>query len=196
MHKRQERVQSAARLLTIARHLYVGKPGKHGFVGYDLRKAMVYAKRALMFEPSCYEALILAGHIVGELDESEEGLRRALDYYLRARRVCPSDPDSYGSEARALGDVGQAELAEQPARKAWRLTLDDPSADDFDLEVACIELRDILVAQKKWEAASRVLEAGLIRVPGSDWLRRVLELTHKKIDWEESTASSLLKRVK
>jgi hypothetical protein len=51
------------------------------------------------------------------------------------------------------------------------LTVDDPSADDFDLEVACIELRDILVAQKKWKAASRILEAGLKRVPGSDWLR-------------------------
>jgi Flp pilus assembly protein TadD len=97
--------------------------------------------------------LILAGHIVGELDESEEGLGRALDYYDKANRVSPVDPDAYACEARVLFDAGKTELAEQPARKAWCLTLDDPSADDFEVEFACIELRDILVTQKKWKAA-------------------------------------------
>ena len=102
-----------------------------------------------MLEPSYHEALILAGHIVEELDKSEEGFGHVLEYYEKAKRVKPADPHAYASEARTFFDAGKAELAEQPAPKAWSLTLDDPSADDFQVEVACIELRNILVAQRK-----------------------------------------------
>ena len=152
-----------------------------------------------MLNPNSYEALILAGNIIRELDDSEEGLRSAIANYDRAISIEPKRPDAYDSKGTALFDAEDFAAAAAPAWKAWRLTLADPSADAFDIETTTLYLRDILAKLGHWNSARRVVDRALDRVPGNPSLLRLLELTKKHIEWapsEDPLAARRLRRVK
>jgi tetratricopeptide (TPR) repeat protein len=201
MRQRSESVRQARaeRYLERARELYIGKPGETGFVGYDLRKALINATRALMLSPNSYDALVLTGNIISDLDESEDGLRSALTHYDRAISLNPARADAYDAKAMALFDAQDFTSAVAPAWKAWRLTLADSSADGFDIETTTVYLRDTLAKLRHWNSARKVLEKALDRVPESPWLLRLLELTKKRIEWapsEDAPPTKRLRRVK
>jgi hypothetical protein len=69
-------------------------------------------------------------------------------------------------------------------------------ADAFDIEIATVELRDILVRLKKWKSAEAVIRRSMYRLPGSEWLGRILDLTQRKIEWEPPEEPRRLQRVK
>jgi tetratricopeptide (TPR) repeat protein len=189
----------AERYLKRARELYIGKPGETGFVKYDLHKALINVKRALMLTPKSYDSLVLIGNIIGELDESEDGLRTVIGYYDKAISLQPENPDAHGAKAAACFDAQEFTMAVTPAWKAWRLTIRDPNADEFDVKVAGVYLRDTLVKLGKWKTACTVLERALKRVPGDDWLVRMLDLTKKGIEWappDDPGPPKRLRRVK
>lgn len=199
MHVRIANQARCERYLSRARELYIGRPGATGFVDYDLRRAQINIRRALMLDPNSYEALILAGEIAGELDESEQGLQAALSYYDRSMSLEPERPDAYEAKATALSDAQQYEAALAPARKAWRLTLGDQASDPFDVETTTVCLRDILVKLGRWDSACRVLKQGLARVPGSSWLLHLMDLTRRHIEWappEDAGQTKRLRRVR
>jgi tetratricopeptide (TPR) repeat protein len=172
----------AERYIARARELYVGAPGETGFVNYDLSKALINAKRAIILDPNNYAALVLLGKIVGEQDESENGLRTALDYYDKAISVNPNIPDAYQAKGIALFDAQKFRLALEPNWRAWRLTRSDPNSIPFDIEVASIYLRDTLVKLGRWRFARNVLESALGQIPDSPPLLRLLDLTIKHIE--------------
>jgi tetratricopeptide (TPR) repeat protein len=201
MRQRSESVRQARaeRYLERARELYVGKPGETGFVGYDLGKALINARRALMLNQNSYDTLVLIGKILGELNESEDGLRSAVEYFNNATLLEPNRPDAYDAKASALIGAEEFRLAVAPAWKAWRLTLCEPSADKFDIETTSVVLRDILVKLGRWKSAHRVLEKALKRAPESPWLLRLLDLTKRHIEWapsEDLLPSRRLRRLK
>ena len=201
----RKRIDTKARAedyLARASDLYIGRYRRGKFVDIDLRGAMVKVKRALLLDPENYDALALMGTILKELNVSDEVPLQAIEFYDRAIRIDPLNPEAYSSKADAFSDAGKYQRALASARKAWRLTLQDKSADDFSIGVACVSVRDILVKLKKWKEAGRVLREGLRRIRGEDrrWLQRMLDLTTRRIEWEppppDKTSAPRLRRVK
>lgn len=169
MKRKSKSVQArAAYYLERARDLYIGYPGEAEFEGYDLRKALINVKRALMLDPQSYDALILSGQIAHELDWSPEGLRKAVEYYDRAISLHPGRAAAFSSKGAAFLNKGDFKSAEAPARKAWLLTLRDPNAEPFDIEDAACDLSAALAGQGKWNPACRVLQRALKRLQGDD----------------------------
>jgi tetratricopeptide (TPR) repeat protein len=185
MKRKSKSIQARAEYyLERARDLYIGYPGETEFEGYDLRKALINVRRALMLDPQSYDALILSGQIVHELDWSPEGLRRANKYYDRAISLHPGMAAAFSSKAAAFLNTGDFKSAEAPARRAWLLTLRDPNAEPSDIKDAACELSTALEGQGKWKPARIVLQRALKRLQGdgSDEANRGRELLVKLLD--------------
>ena len=190
--------ERAGRYLERATDLFVGRPGKTEFEGYDLRKALINVKRALMLDPQSYDALILLGNITHELDWSPKGLRAAIGHYDKAISLEPKKADAFFSKGSALVDARDFKSAEGPARKAWLLTLRDPNAEPFDIQAATLYLRDCLVGRNRWKSACLVLQRALKRLQAEESdeandskeaLLELLDRTKKRIKWAPSRGS-------
>jgi Flp pilus assembly protein TadD len=110
---------------------------------------------------------------------SEMGpLVNAMRYYRKARELSPDDPEPPLMEANALLGEGDSRHALPIARCALRLALARKPRDVVQVEMAFDVLAGSLLAEKRYEAARRLLVQG-IRVTGSDILGCLLGRIHE-----------------
>ncbi len=86
--------------------------------------------------------------------------------------------------ARAFFNANKYRQAETAARRAFDLVPKRKRADALTIEIARVELRDILVRLKKWKSGEMVLNKALRRLPKSEWLSHLADLTRRRKEWE------------
>jgi cytochrome c-type biogenesis protein CcmH/NrfG len=129
-----------------------------------LCRALTKAKRALLLDPSDYDALTLIGSIYAEFD-SPESAERASEYYDRALRIQPDNPEAYASKAGLLLYVlEKPDEAEPLAKTAVALSLRRQDPPEV-LELQYITLVDVLIARRRFTEARAVIRRALLKCP-------------------------------
>lgn len=157
--RRAPTVRQADELLERARRLFLGRATKAGFVDIDLNAAMIQVKRALLLRPENFDALLLLGDILSELDEPQS-LNQGLIAYDKAIAVEPDNPEGYMAKARTLLERGQAEIAEKVGRKALALAR-RKSVECEDREEAYQLVADALIKLERPREAVSLLKEGV-----------------------------------
>ena len=130
-----------------------------------LRAAEVKARRALLLDPSSYDAVLLLGDILADYDDDLKSSKEALRYYDLAMRMEPDDPEPYHGKAGVLlWDLKQPVAAEQFARQAIALN-SRRRRDVFLLEITYSTLIAALMEQRKFAEAREALRKAQWRCP-------------------------------
>jgi tetratricopeptide (TPR) repeat protein len=126
-----------------------------------LREALVMARKALLIDPRNYEALLLLGNIISDIDQPR-CIPQALRYYDQAIALRPEIPDSYAAKAGLLMYwLGQPEEAELLERKALALSVHGGELSEFSYST----LIDILIGRKKFAQARWLIRKALRDCP-------------------------------
>jgi cytochrome c-type biogenesis protein CcmH/NrfG len=149
-----------------------------------LRRALTKAKRALLMDPSDYDAITLIGSICAELDDPESA-KTASAYYDRALRLQPENPEAYASKAGLLLYVlSRPEEAEALAKTAVALSLRRREPVEL-LELHYITLVDALIARRRFTEARAVIRKALRKCP-TKLMTATAETSLKQIADEEN----------
>jgi len=126
-----------------------------------LREALAIARRSLLIDPQNYEALLLLGNIISDIDDPK-CLPQALRYYDQAIALQPEIPDGYDAKAGLLMYwLDQPEEAELVARKALALSVHRGEVSEYCYST----LIDILIGRKKFAQARRLIRRALRDCP-------------------------------
>ena len=150
----------------------------------NVRSALIIAKRALLLDPSNYEAIVLIGNLYGDSDDARS-TSLALEYYDRAIQIDPEAPDAYASKAGLLlYDLNRPQEAEPLANGALALSIRNEDTVT-QLELTYLLLIDIFLAQKRfWKARATIREA-LRKCPGT-LMDAIARNARKEIEAEKS----------
>jgi tetratricopeptide (TPR) repeat protein len=128
-----------------------------------LRRALMKARRALILDPSNYDALTLMGSIYAELEDEPDSVQKAFEYYDRALRLEPKNPHAFGSKAALLLYVLDRPSEAQPlAETAVALSVQKRDPPDV-LELNYITLVDALIARRRFAQARASIREALRR---------------------------------
>ena len=146
-----------------------------------LRAARAKARKALLLDPSNYQAVLLLAHILADCDDrasSEEALR----YYDVAVSLHPEDPEPCDGKASVLlFDLDRPAEAEHFARQAISRALRQRDADS--LEMTYTTLIAALMEQGKSAEARRALREAERRCP-TESMRDLVANTLKELPAE------------
>ena len=149
----------------------------------SLRKALTIARKSLLLDPRNYDALILLGDIISDIDDPKT-LDQALGYYDQAIALRPEGPNGYAAKAGLLMYwLDQPEEAERLARKALALSKRSGKASEsleYELSVIALEhsystLIDILIGRKKFAQARWLIRRALRDCPSEIMSDRVAQ---------------------
>ena len=148
--------------------------------------ALDYLAEALDADPECYEALVMAGELhnlwAPELGlEDQEGPLKAISFFDRAIAVQPDHAEAYAEKALALLDLEEYAEAITCTDRGLAL-LDSPPTTNYPPEV-CINIGESLYSHQaiafkesgRRDEGRRVLEEGLHRFPGSEYLTQIVD---------------------
>jgi tetratricopeptide (TPR) repeat protein len=126
-----------------------------------LREAIALARKSLLVDPQNYEALILLGNIISDIDDPK-CIPQALRYYDQAIALRPEIPDGYDAKAGLLMYwLDQPEQAELLARKALTLSVRSGEVSEYCYST----LIDILIGRKKFAQARWLIRRALRDCP-------------------------------
>jgi tetratricopeptide (TPR) repeat protein len=150
----------------------------------NVRSALISAKRALLLDPSNYEAIVLIGNLYGDSDDARS-TSLALEYFDRAIGLDPEAPDAYASKAELLlYDLNRPDEAEPLAQRALALSIRNEDTVT-QLELTYQLLIEIFLAQKRFWKARAVIREALRRCPGT-FMDAVAKNARKEIEAEKS----------
>ncbi|HEY6299942.1 MAG TPA: hypothetical protein VIW95_09920 [Candidatus Binatus sp.] len=150
----------------------------------NVRSALISAKRALLLDPSNYEAIVLIGDLYGDSDDARS-TSLALEYYDRAIQIDPEAPDAYASKAGLLlYDLNRPHEAEPLAQRALALSIRNRDTVT-QLELTYLLLIDIFLAQKRFWKARAIIREALRKCPGT-FMDAVAKNARKEIEAEKS----------
>ncbi|MFZ0680598.1 hypothetical protein [Candidatus Binatus sp.] len=130
-----------------------------------VKAAEVKVRRALLLDPSSYDAILLLGDILADYDDDLKSSEEAIRWYDLAMSMEPDDPEPYHGKAGVLfWDLKQPGAAEQFARQAIALNC-RRRRDVFLLEMAYSTLIAALMEQRKFAEAREALRKAQWRCP-------------------------------
>jgi tetratricopeptide (TPR) repeat protein len=179
-HSARQRIDTAERYRAKASDLFVWTDSDSPSERRNLETALVNIKRALLLDPDNYEFLVLAGDILCSLDD-EASVAAALEYYERAIRLEPENPDAYDSKSSLLmywTEPPEAAEAERLARKAVALAI--MRGDPESLELKYSNLIGVLETRHKFDALRWTIRQALKKCP-SEFLKDLTEATLKRV---------------
>jgi tetratricopeptide (TPR) repeat protein len=142
-----------------------------------LREAFVIARKSLLIDPQNYEALLLLGNIISDIDDPK-CIPQALRYYDQAIALRPEIPDGYDAKAGLLMYwLDQPEEAELLARKALSLSVHRGEVSEFCYST----LIDILIGRKKFAQARWLIRRALCDCP-SELMEDMVAMPLKEIE--------------
>jgi pentatricopeptide repeat protein len=145
-----------------------------------LRAAQVKARRALLLDPSNYDATLLLGQILADYDDDPKSSEEALLYYDRAMSLEPDNPEPYDGKASVLlWDLKQPAEAEQFARQAIALA-SRRRRDVSLLEMTYSTLIAALMEQGKFTEAREAMRQARQRCP-TESMRALIANTLKEL---------------
>lgn len=158
-HPRISLKTRAEEYLDRARDLYIFSEDSRPAL---LREALAIARRSLLIDPQNYEALLLLGNIISDIDDPK-CIPQALRYYDQAIALHPEIPDGYDAKADLLMYwLDRPEEAELLARKALALSVQSGEVSEYCYST----LIDILIGRKKFAQARRLIGRALRDCPG------------------------------
>jgi tetratricopeptide (TPR) repeat protein len=126
-----------------------------------LQEALAIARKSRLIDPQNYEALLLLGNIISDIDDPK-CIPQALRYYDQAIALHPEIPDGYAAKAGLLMYwLDQPEEAELLARKALALSVRSGEVSEHCYST----LIDILIARKKFAQARWLIRRALRDCP-------------------------------
>jgi tetratricopeptide (TPR) repeat protein len=152
------------------------------------RVAMDYILDALDADPQCYEALVFAGdlytHSRWGLDlalSEEDAARMAISFYDRAIQVQPDHSEAYAEKILPLMDLDEYDAAIECADHGLKVFDSRPTTDSPP--VVWTNFGESLYRRKalalKYSGRTgegrRVLNEGLTRFPGSEYLTMAVD---------------------
>jgi pentatricopeptide repeat protein len=145
-----------------------------------LKAAEVKARRALLLDPSNYDAAVLLGHILADYDDDPKASEAAILYYDLAMHLEPDHPEPYdGNASVLLWDLKQPAEAEVFARQAIALT-SQRQRDIDSIEVTYSTLIAALMEQGKFVDAREAMGEAEHRCP-TEWMRELIANTLKEL---------------
>ncbi|HUA33349.1 MAG TPA: tetratricopeptide repeat protein [Candidatus Binataceae bacterium] len=151
-----------------------------------MREAIARARRALLLDPSNYDALVLLGTIYSDFDD-EKSLAEALQAYDPAIGLEPGRFDAYLEKADLFMDQKRHSEALPLAKKGFELALRDES-DPYLLALEYMTWIRALFENKRFKEARRAIQDALQACPGKlmsssadDWLRLIADAEKAKL---------------
>src|SRR5271170_5000937 len=140
-----------------------------------LREALAIARRSLLIDPQNYEALLLLGNIIADIDDPK-CIPQALQSYDQAIALHPENPDGYEAKAVLLMYwLDQPEKAELLARQALALSVKSGEVCEF----CYLTLIDILIGRKKFAQARWLIRRALRDCPSEVMEDLVAQLSQR-----------------
>jgi tetratricopeptide (TPR) repeat protein len=148
--------------------------------------ALDYVAEALEADPHCYEALVMAGELYDRggpelgLDEREASWM-AVSYFDRAIAAQPEHSEAYAEKAIALCALGECQAAISSADAGLsvfdiHLTIDEPPDVRVNIGESLYRAKALALKESGQVAEGRaVLEEGLSRFPGSEYLTQIVD---------------------
>ena len=149
-----------------------------------VREALVKAKRALLLNPSNYDALVLMGSIYSDLEESDS-YECALQAFDQAIQLEPDNYFAYSEKAGALLELNMPAEALAMAKKA--ITLASPDTEEPEnAQFAYLHLIEALFANSLFTEARDAIRKAVQECPtelmssqAEKWLNLIQETETK-----------------